>query len=252
MRSLLVLAFVLCALPAHAQVVFDANASASCTSNAVLGTTGKTCATLTVGAGANRAVVCAINWSIAVSSVAVTWDSGGTNQAMALITGATATNTQFANLWGLVAPTSGAKTVNVTWNAVNADIIINCTSWTGVDQTGGATSFPHGTGSAPATAATHSVVITSAVNNATMATTATSGTPSSPTQTQTFLNSTPTNVSGAGSRAAGAATVTHQWTYTTPNTTAIVGTDILAGGGAATPGCKNGLLLLGAGCEDVQ
>src|SRR3954469_20807226 len=74
---------------AHSQVVFDANATADCTVNA---NTTKDCATLTVGSGANRALICQVAWSGTNGGVTVAnWDQLGTPQAMTAITSATAT-----------------------------------------------------------------------------------------------------------------------------------------------------------------
>src|SRR5262245_30305404 len=122
-------------------VVFDANATADVTSNAV---TSITSSNLTVGSGSNRALICQILWSGTVTSPTINWDQLGTPQAMAAITGAGATNTVRAEVWGLVAPTSGAKQIKAAWTT-SRDVVLNHLSYTGVDQTGGATSFPHGT-----------------------------------------------------------------------------------------------------------
>ncbi|MGE5715357.1 MAG: hypothetical protein ACM369_01805, partial [Acidobacteriota bacterium] len=76
-------------------------------------------------------------------------------------------------LWGLVAPATGAsKAVRVSWTG-SSDIAFSATSWTNVDQTGGPTSFAHATsntGSADPTilnlqitSALHNVSIDSAV-----------------------------------------------------------------------------------------
>lgn len=212
-------------------VTFDANSPTDQTANAVVGTTGFTTTggLVTVGSGANRALVVSLNFSLpTVASIVVTWDTGGTNQAMAVIPNATATVTGGgdAQLWGLIAPTAGNKDLKVTWVGTS-DIIVNGTSWTGVDQTGGATSFPHGTSATASASTAITLAVTSAVGNATMACVTTNGTPSAPTQTSTYLDATPTSESGAGSRAAGAASVTHAWTVTFSNW-AEVATDLLA------------------------
>lgn len=249
----LIVVIALCvgwALPTHAAVVFDANATATCTNN---GVTSINCSTLTVGSGSNRALVCQVNFSLkTVASVALVWDNGGTNQAMTQIVAANGTGSVArAELWGLVAPTSGAKQARLTWTG-SSDVVINCVSWTGADQTGGTTSFAHST-SATGSATPAAITITSAVGNATMETSCMdAGTVTTTTQTSTFVDNNPTNISTGGSRAAGAATVTHSRTVTGgPPHWVTVGVDIVAGGGAATPGCKNGLLLLGAGCDEV-
>lgn len=248
-RILFTAAVLLWATCASAQVTFDANATAPCSQAAVVGTTGLTCATLTVGSGVNRALVCAVVFSLHTpTSEVATWDSGGTNQAMALIQGVNGTGTiARAELWGLTAPTSGAKTFKITWVGTS-DIYINCTSWTGADQTGSTTTFPHSTSSTGTTAGNptaYSMAITSAVNNATMAATSTdTGSLSLPTQTQTFLSNA-LAADGAASRAAGAASVSHGWTVDTfPAHWVIVGTDIAVPSAAVSPPTRT---LLGVG-----
>lgn len=191
----------------------------------------------TVGAGSNRALVAQIGWSGTVTSPTLNWDNAGTPQAMAAITGAGATNTVRTECWGLVAPTSGNKTLRATWTTAR-DICLNGVSYSSVDQTGGATSFPHGTGATGTGNGVSQtmVTVTSAVGNAAVAVMATTGTPSAPTQTQTFLDSTPASESAAGARAAGAASVAFGWTNTSPIGWASAGTDILA---AAAGGATN-------------
>lgn len=217
-------------------VTFDANSTAPTIASAAVGVTGVTHANLTVGSGANRALVVQLSFSLeSLGTVAVTWDSGGSNQAMTQIVAQKTTGTfGESQLWGLVAPTAGNKTLKVTWTGTS-DLYINGTSWTGVDQTGGTTSFPNsqsiqGTTVAAGTNALPSpapIVITSAVGNATMAVVSMdAGSLSLPTQTQTFLDNTLTQ-DGAASRAAGAATVSHNWSSdTSGDHFVIVGTDI--------------------------
>jgi hypothetical protein len=144
-----------------------------------------------------------------------------------------------AELWGLIAPTSGNKTLNAAWTGAS-DICVQAVSWSGVDQTGGATSFAHSTsatGSTTGGPSTHNTItITSAVNNATMDAASGIATFNSAGQTSTYIDNTPTNISGAASRAAGAATVTHTWncTSTPADPWVSVGVDIVASGAAAT------------------
>ena len=207
-------------------VAFDANATADSTAN---GVTSINHTNLTIGSGSNRAVIAQIGWSGTVTSPALKWDNAGTPQSMTVITNAGATNTVRAELWGLVAPTSGNKTLNAAWTTAR-DVVVNGTSFTGVDQTGGTTSFPNGVGatgtgtSSPQTM----VTITSAVGDFTVAIVGTVSTPSAPTQTQTFLDSSPATESVAGSRAVGAATVAHGWTIAGAQAWAAAGTDIKA------------------------
>lgn len=212
-------------------VAFDANASAVVTG---VGVTSVTTSNLTVGAGANRALVTQLVLSLkTAASVTVNWDNAGTPQAQTLIVSANGTGTVArAELWGLVNPISGAKAARATWTGAS-DVYINPTSFTGVDQTGGATSFPHSTSAtgtlSGSTPIAYSAAITSAVGNFTVgATSLDIGSLSLTTQTSNFLNNT-LAVDGASSRATGAASVSHGWSGdTVGGHWVIVGTDILA------------------------
>lgn len=185
-------------------VAFDANSSASVTANAV---TSITSSNLTVGSGSNRALLVQALWSNTNTGISMNWDNLGTPQALAQVPNAAAQNTTKAQIWGLVAPTSGAKQLSVAWTT-SRDVVINQLSYTGVNQTGGATSFPNGAGNT-GNNSTITVTITSVVGNAVVAALATtSGVINSVNQTQTFINGTPTNMSCAGNRAVGAASVT--------------------------------------------
>lgn len=217
-------------------VTFDATtpgATGDQTANAVNGITGFTTTggLVTIGTGSNRVLVVSLSLSLATaSSVAVVWDQGGTNQSMTQIKTANQTGGGCALLFGLVAPTSGNKDAKITWNNASSDICVNGTSWTGADQTGGATTFPNSTSAVATSSTAISLAVTSAVGNATQVCLATGGSPSAPTQTQTYLDTGPASESGAGSRAAGAASVTHAWTVTFTSWVA-VGTDILVASG---------------------
>jgi hypothetical protein len=159
--------------------------------------------------------------------VTLQWDSAGTNQAMALIPSASATNglNSYVNCWGLVAPTSGNKNLACAWTTA-LDVVVNATSYTGVDQTGGATSFPNGAG-ATGSSVTASVTVTSAVNNIVQAAHTLGNTCSAVNNTQLYRDNAPTNISGAGNRAPGAASVAMTATLTSAQW-ASAGTDIAA------------------------
>src|SRR5260221_7801876 len=81
---------------------------------------------VTVGSGANRALVVLLrfgsNSNVIPSGLTVTWDSGGTNQALTQIPNTSAgqndnggTNQTSCVAFGLVAPTPGNKTLLVSW-----------------------------------------------------------------------------------------------------------------------------------------
>src|SRR5258708_3068036 len=75
---------------------------------------------VTVGTGANRALVVCVIWSGTPTGVAVTWDLGGTNQDVPLIDSIPCGAAAIANLHGLVAPTSGHNSLAITWgNSLN-------------------------------------------------------------------------------------------------------------------------------------
>jgi hypothetical protein len=164
---------------------------------------------------------------------------------MTVITGASQSFTTAGDsqLWGLIAPTSGAKTLKVTWVGTS-DIVINCTSWTGVNQTGGTTTFPHGT-SGTGTNTIPTLTVTSATGNAVMVTASGSAYPfTGPSQTQTFLETGGSSVNTSGQRAAGATTVISTWSAGANGLWVEVGTDILAAAGVA---CTPTLTLFGVG-----
>lgn len=210
-------------------VAFDANASAVVTGT---GVTSITTSNLTVGAGSNRAIVCQVVFSLeTLTGLTIRWDELGTPQSMAQIITANGLGLiSRADLWGLVAPTSGAKQAKAAWTGVS-DVYINPTSFTGVDQTGGATSFPN-SASATGTAipsSPFSLAITSAVGDFTVAAESQDvGSVSTATQTTNFLSNA-LSCDGASTRATGAASVSHGWSTDTTNTHwVIVGTSIKA------------------------
>lgn len=95
----------------------------------------------TMGAVSNGAfVVILILGSLSDNSVAMTWN---VNQSPAqIIKKDSPSSTGSVQLWGLVNPTAGNKTLAITGiNAATADIYIDIISFSGVDQTGGATTF---------------------------------------------------------------------------------------------------------------
>ena len=205
-------------------VTFDANATADSTAN---GVTSINHANLTIGSGTNRALVAQICWSGTVGSPVLKWDNTGTPQTMTAITNASAFNGTVAGsqLFGLVAPTSGNKTLNAAWTTAR-DVCLNGVSWTGVDQTGGNTTFPNGAG-ATGSSTTASVTVTSATGNAVMAAHTVTSTMSAVNNTQTFRDQAPTNISAGGNRAAGGASVSMTATVGS-STWASAGTDIAA------------------------
>lgn len=147
-------------------VVFDAAAGAVLSGG---GATTLDHTTLTIGSGTNRALTAILQFdNKSVSGVTMAWDPAGTNQALTLIgTVSNAGANGRTEVWGLVAPTSGNKTLRASWTG-GSQCAIGAVSWTGVDQTGGTTSFPN-FNSATGTGTTASVTITSGTGHAVIA-----------------------------------------------------------------------------------
>lgn len=142
-------------------VVLDAAGTGANVTNTTIDYTG-----LTVGSGLNRALVLVLTWGGnpgAISSV--TWDFGGSAQAMTQI-GTTQSDptwtSRFVALFGLVDPASGNKTLRVvqTNSVATKHAAI---SFTGVDQAGGTTTF-HDFTSASGTGVTLDITVPSAAS----------------------------------------------------------------------------------------
>ncbi len=167
---------------------------------------------MTVGSGSNRALIAVIvlgyNGSGArPTSISCTWDQGGSNQAMTLIGTINASNNfATAQLYGLIAPTSGNKTLRLNYSNStlnNNEAWIDAIAFTGVSQTGGATSFPGFTSADTGT----TVAVTSATGDFVVASWSPSGAPT-PTGTTIFNDHTSGSfINAAANYDAGAATV---------------------------------------------
>jgi hypothetical protein len=209
-------------------VAFDANSTTD-----VLGSSIATLdlTTLTVGSGANRALVAQVSYSNGgdPTGPAINWDQLGTPQALTQIVKIVNGTLAMAQLWGLVNPISGNKTLRWTNIANVSEVILNATAVTGANQTGGVTTFPNsvtniGTSTAP------SITITSASGNMTIDAGAGPEVVSVPTQTQIYIENGGTTTSAWASRAAGAASNIHSWTLGNSVAWAECGTDIAAAG----------------------
>lgn len=190
----------------------------------------------TVGAGSNRALLVVLTIQPFVSGaptgISATWDPAGANQAMTLIGTLNDTSTGNANvvqLWGLLAPTSGNKTLRVSWTN-NCSYAVDTASYTGVDQTAVSTSFAN-FASAQGSGATASVTVTSATNNIVIANHATSTNTTATSGTQIYVGGL-TNPRGAANYDTGAATVNMQATQASGGW-ASIGCDIVAVGAIA-------------------
>jgi hypothetical protein len=216
-------------------VAFDATTTSPTDST----TSGATCA-LTLGAIANGVVLVFIAWGTTgggtCSPGTVSVKIGTT--ALAQIVSQAATNSSSrADIWGVATgSTTGAQTITVTWTGASIEAIFSAASFSGANQTGGATTFPH-TNVGAASTANPSISVTSAVGDFTAAlVVATNDIPGTPTQTA-FTNYP---FSGAdfdnscASRATGAASVTFGHTMSAVAWDAVA-VDITVPGGAAHP-----------------
>lgn len=125
------------------QVVFDAVATSPVSNTGASATLSNS--NMTVGSGSNRALIALADFSALSSTcpppgLTVTWGA----QSMTQIGFAQAQDSAnpCAMLFGLVNPTSGNQTLTASWTG-NRDAVLTAISFTGVNQTGGATSFPN-------------------------------------------------------------------------------------------------------------
>lgn len=172
---------------------------------------------ITVGSGSNRALVALLQFDVDPGTVTVTWDSGGTNQSMTLIEKlVNSGGTGCAILFGLVAPTSGEKKVLVSWANTVTDNFFAAISFTGVNQTGGTTTFYNATSAQNSSTAGFTLTVTSAATDAAACAWAGCGTGGITTQTSIFndhSNGQTINAAGAynvGSASVGFTTATNQ------------------------------------------
>ena len=101
---------------------------------------------ITVAAGTNSALIATIvlDTSTPVTSgVSAVWDSGGTNQTMTLLSRQDAgVNGGTALIFGLRAPTTGNKTLAVSWTTATGGYYASAIAFDHVSQTSDATAFP--------------------------------------------------------------------------------------------------------------
>ena len=173
--------------------------------------------TMVVGSDANRALIVKLTGNSPSGYLApvssVMWGS----QAMTLIAAFNYTAAPFGGgayrveLWGLINPTSGAQGLTVNYSGPWTYWSIGAVSFTGVDQTGGATTF-YGAASAGGTASPSSLHVATSSGDAAVDVIATPGqTPSGPSQTQEYA----LPAYGAGSYSL-AASPTFSWSISYP------------------------------------
>ena len=159
---------------------------------------------LTVGVISNGALGVLLMFdSGGVSGVAAHWDSAGANQAMTSIGTVSTPGGRLSQAFGLVAPVAGNKTLHLNWTGA-AEVYVVAVSWSGVDQTGGGTTFKNYT-SQSASTSTPSITVTSAVGDAVMGSHQDDNTITSLTGTAIWANdNTGPNIAAGASRFAGA------------------------------------------------
>jgi hypothetical protein len=201
---------------------------------------------LTVSGGSNRALAvllfCGSQGVAFPAGLTLTWDSGGTNQALTQVPNSLAADgglTAIAAVYGLLAPTSGNKNLVISWTGAN-EMHALAASFAGVDQTSIAVAFPNGAshvvssaGASPCTvtinSATGDMVIACHAQNFS-AFGAISG-----TTLGTDLVTGP-NLGVAANLDNGAPTVTMTAAFTGTGANMSVGCDVLAaGGGGGSP-----------------
>jgi hypothetical protein len=191
----------------------------------------------TGGSLSNGAVTFVVCYDTHVTGSAATWDS----VACTLLASTNSTGTfGRAEIWGLspIGAHTGNKTFSVSWTGgTSAITMVMGLSWTGVNQTGGTTSFPNGN-SATGTSGTSgtfnpTVNVTMNTGDAGIAAfTTDQNTFSSTNNTQLFTDFG-TNINGAACRGTGSGSVAYTGTSTASlaNNWTAVGVDILAAAG---------------------
>ncbi len=199
---------------------------------------------MTVSSGANRVLVVLITLDSSSAISPVTWDAAGANQAMTVIPGTSASNgTVFSYLYGLVNPTPGAsKVVTVGFTTGTPSSYVSGISYTGVNQTGGATTFPHGT-TATGTSGAPLIPITSAIGNFAVGVECDADISHSVVgQTQVFESNAGFSRNAFGNTATGASTVTLTGTLGSSAAWCYSGCDIAAVAAPVTPSVPLGIL----------
>lgn len=186
---------------------------ATATAPAVVGTatTSVSLTTLTVG-GSATALLAVVNANFSLPSLALTWDSGGANQAMTQVGTANITG-GFVWIFGLLSPTSGNKTLLASWSG-SLTCILYALSFTGTATDTIANAFTNFGSATPAAGTSLPITLTGASGNISFCTTANN----TNTYTSPFLDTTgstnlyvdATHVAGTSSYAPSASSVT--WT----------------------------------------
>lgn len=195
---------------------------------------------LTIGAISNGllAVVAFIDAAHTGSISGMTWNGVALTQTAHANNASASSGGATADIWTLLNPATGAHTLAVSFTntgGFSVDLKFIARSYSGVNQTGGATSFPHtlqttgNTNSAGGTlaSATGNYTIGGAITEATSLTAANTS----------LMNDTQDVINVSAQEATGAASVSMTWSLSATDQWAAVGIDIAAagGGGGFTP-----------------
>src|SRR6185437_14616436 len=206
---------------------------ASATAPTIVGTatTSASLTTLTVGSSAT-ALLAVVNSNNNLSGLTLTWDNGGTNQAMTLV-GSVNITSGWIWIFGLLNPTPGAKTLRASWTG-SLTCILDALSFTGTATDTIANAFQNFSSAQPAAGTSLPITLTGASGNISFCSSANN----SNTYTSPYLSTTSstdfyvdaTHVAGTGAYAPSASSVT--WTaHPSSSLSAILaGVDVSAGG----------------------
>src|SRR5260370_25555148 len=109
--------------------------------------TAGTLAAGSVGNNPNRVLIGFAQFDDGIETlVTMTWDDGGTNQAMTQIGSVSTAGGREQYVFRFLAPTVGAKTLKATWAGTSNQLIFGCVSLFGADQTTGWQNLTSATG----------------------------------------------------------------------------------------------------------
>ena len=238
MKKLIVIALLLLARPALAQIAVDA--TGTCQTHAAA--TSATYTGITVGSGlSNGALLAFVQWGLSVTTPTATWGS----QTMTLlgnVLGAAAVPN--IAIFGLVNPASGNNNLLAGWTG-NRNGFICAQSYSGVLQTGGTTTWPNLVTGSTIGVTTKTATVTSATSHQPTAMFSAVATVTSVNNTQIY-NESVANDMGAANFGAGAASVALTANFAASTTAQSIGIDMVNAVIAAVTG-KNPLPLLGVG-----
>jgi len=190
---------------------------------------------ITVGGGSNRALLATVAFfgvgASTPTGITATWDQGGTNQSMTLLGSQVSTASGYVYcFFGLLAPTSGNKTLRVAWTGgqSTAQTGISGISFTNVNQASLSAAFPGFTTNS-GTSVTASVDVPSAAGHIPVAMTAVHFTVfplSAPSDTVLFTDNNSNNCNGEQYALAPAATENFNWTLNTSAAWTAMGIDV--------------------------